>query len=314
MRLANRFLVAFALAVAVMVGSMSTAFAQWTGVQYGPRAFSDAPVGTQAVALTYDRTSIGLGLSPDLPLSVDTVSNSLYLSYTRYFDLGGKSASILISVPYVSIESTINTGCCGSFPGLSTDGITDPYIAFNYPLIGGNTKSPQEFFLTEPGFAMSLHTAMRIPLGKYDSSSPINVGTNRFEFRLGLPMSNTWGTPTKQTSIELIPVVYLFEDNDDPFGASNISQDPAYQLEFHLTHDFSPAFWGSLNALHVWGGETTTDGVAAGNDFDYWGASVTLGARFSRSLSATVTYGGPISTDLPDADGNQFKIGLTYTF
>lgn len=313
MRLANRLLVMAALAAAVMVGSTSTAMAQWTGVQYGPRAFSDAPVGTQAFAFTYDRTDIGIGINPDTRSSVDTVSDAVYFSYTRYFDLGGKSASVLVSIPFVSIESTVNIGN-ESYPGLSEKGMTDPFLQFNYPLIGGDTKTLQEFFQTEPGFAMSLHTGVRVPLGKYDSSTPLNVGANRFEFRLGLPMSYTRGTPTKQTSFEFIPVVYFFEDNDDPFGATNISQDSAYQLEFHLTHDFSPAVWGAVNAIHVWGGETTTDGEAGNNDFDYWGASATVGMRLSQSLSASATYGGPLKTKNANQDGNQFKIGLTYTF
>ena len=291
-----------------------SASAQFTGVQYGARGFSQAPPGIQALALTYDRTSIGIGINPDTRTSIDTISESVFLSYTRYFELGGNTASILISIPHVSLESSISTECCGTFPGLSADGITDPFIMFNYMLIGGEAKELQEFFQSEPGFQMSLHTGIRVPLGEYDSSSPLNVGANRFEFRLGLPMSYTWGTPTKQTSVEFAPVLYAFGDNDDPFGGGEVSQDEAFQLEFHLTRDFSQAIWGSLNLIHVWGAETITNGVPGNNDLEYTGAGITFGMRFSASSSISATYGAPLDVKLGNADGSQFKLGYTFTF
>jgi hypothetical protein len=301
------------LALAFLTMPLS-ASAQFSGVQYGARGFSEAPPGTQAFALTYDRVSIGIGVNPDTRSSIDTTTESLYMSYTRFFNLGGKTASILVSIPYVSIESSLVTECCGTFPGLPADGITDPYMQFNYMLIGGEAKSPQEFFKSEPRFQMSIHTGVRVPLGKYDSSSPLNVGANRFELRLGLPMSYTWGTPTEQTSVELVPVVYFFEDNDDPFGAGKVAQDEAFQLEFHLTRDFSPAIWGAINVIHVWGAETTTDGVLGNNDLEYTGGSFTLGTRLSRSSSISATFGKPLKLKSGNNDGNQFKLGYTYAF
>ena len=210
--------------------------AQFVGVQYGPRAFSSAPVGTQALDIKYDRMSIGIGVDGTLLTGIKNESNAAYLSYTRFFSLWGKSASFLVALPYVDIASSVTTTCCGTFPGLSTSGFSDPFLQFNVPLVGGEALTPREFFTTEPGLNVTLHAGMRPPIGDYDSSSPLNTGANRFEFRIGLPISRTWGTPTKQTSLEFVPAAYFFEDNDDPFGARNLRQDPAFQMEFHATH------------------------------------------------------------------------------
>jgi hypothetical protein len=301
-------------AIFVVLTVPSPASAQFVGVQYGPRAFASAPPGTQALDLKYDRMSIGIGVDGTLLTGIKNESNALYLSYTRYFRLWGKSASFLIALPYVDVASSVSTTCCGTFPGLSTSGLSDPFLQFNMPLVGGEALSLEEFFTTEPGLNVTLHTGLRPPTGKYDASSPLNAGANRFEFRIGLPVSYTWRTPTKQTSLEVVPNLYFFEDNDDPFGAGTIAQDPAFQMEFHVTRDFSKAVWGAINLIYVTGGATESDGVPGMNSLNYTGTGVSLGMRLSRSLSGSVSYGIPLETKHASRDGNQVRAGFTYTF
>jgi hypothetical protein len=306
--------VSLVVAVLLLLAVSSPACAQFVGVQYGPRAFSTAPTGTQALDIKYDRMSIGLGVDGTLLTGIKNESNALYLSYTRYFSLWGKSASFLVALPYVDIASSVSTTCCGSFPALSTSGLSDPFLQFNVPLVGGEAMSPQEFFTTEPGLNVTLHTGLRPPVGEYDSSSPLNSGANRFVFRIGLPVSHTWGTPTKQTSLEFFPTIYFFEDNDDPFGAGRVAQDLAFQMEFHVTHDFSPKFVAAWNIMHVTGGETESDGVPGKNSLNYTGTSVSLGVRLSKFLSGSVSYGIPLKTKHASRDGSQMRVGLTYVF
>jgi hypothetical protein len=282
-------------------------------VQYGPRAFSNAPKGTNALDLKVDFMDMGIDLDGRLLQGLDNSSKAVYLSYTRYFGLFGKTGSVLFSLPLVEIETELETSQ-GTFPALSASGLTDPFLQFNIGLVGNESMDVQEFFTTEPGFGMTLHTGVRLPVGEYDADSPLNPGANRFEFRFGLPMSYTWGTPTKQTSLELAPIFYLFEDNDDPFGAARVIQDEALQIEAHLVRDFIPALWGALNALRVWGGETETDGLKGDNALKYTSIGASLGGRLTRKLSYSFHYGFRFDSKDEADDGSLIRGGLTYTF
>jgi hypothetical protein len=300
--------------ILILLAIPSTTLAQFVGVQYGPRAFANAPIGTQALDLKADYMNMRIDVSGHLLSSIDNTSKAVYFSYTRYFELFGKTASVLGALPVVDIESTVITSCCGSFPGLSARGLTDPFIQFNVGLVGQQAMELKEFYTTEPGFAMTLHTGLRLPLGKYDSDSPLNPSSNRFEFRTGLPMSYTWGTPTSQTSIELSPILYFFEANSDPFGAFRVTQGPALQIEAHIVHDFLPALWGSLNALRVWGGETETDGIKGNNPLDYTSVGFSIGGRLSRHLGYSFSYGQRFNSKNDQDDGGLMRAGLTYVF
>jgi hypothetical protein len=52
------------------------------------------------------------------------------------------------------------------------------------------------------------------------------------------------------SSFELIPSVYLFGDNSDFVGGNNLKNEPLWQIESHLTHDFTSKFFGSLDMLY----------------------------------------------------------------
>jgi hypothetical protein len=160
---------------------------------------------------------------------------------------------------------------------------------------------------------MSLHTGVRIPVGEYNPESPLNVGGNRFEYRVGLPFSHTWGVPTKQTSIEIDPIFYFFLDNDDPYGGGTVSQDPVLQIEGHVVHDLMPALWGAVNALYVVGGETTADGVPADNALDYASIGASVGGRLSKSLGYKLTYATRFYSQNTANSGGLWRFGLTYT-
>jgi hypothetical protein len=296
-----------------MLWAPSVTLAQFVGVQYGPRAFAAAPIGTQAIDIKADYMDMAIDLDGRLLSGLDNTSKAVYISYTRYFALFGKTASVLAALPFVDIDTQLQTPF-GPVDGLSASGLTDPFLQFNIALIGQKPMDLKEFFTSEQGFAMTLHTGVRIPVGDYDSNSLLNTGANRFEYRFGFPMSYTWGTPTQQTALEFSPIFYFFEDNDDPFGADIIAQESAFQMEVHLVHDFSPAFWGSLNALRVQGAKTRTDGLLADNALDYTSVGFSVGGRLSRAVSYNFSYGERFNSKDGNDDGNLYRGGITFTF
>lgn len=300
------------LAMLTFSALQGTAVAASLGIHYGPRSFWAAPIGTNAIALQYEHLNadlsygggaIGFGLKTDTGV----------LTYTHYLDFFGQTASVIGSLPYVSLESELDIGG-NEIELFDESGFTDPYVQFYTTLVGGKAQDMQTYVRNEPGFVLGTFAAARIPVGQYDASKPVSPGSNRWEWRLGVPMQYIKGLPTKQTSFEFVPLVYLFGDNDDGFNGSHVSQDPLYQFEAHLTHDLNRMFWGSLNILYAFGGETSTHGVSNDDALGYLGSGLTLGARLSPSYGANVTVGTDLKTKNENAEGNWIRASITKTF
>lgn len=282
-------------------------------IHYGPRSFLTAPVGTNAIDLKYENLDAGLDINGQVLRGFDIETNSGLISYTHYFEFAGKTASVIASLPYVKLEGSLELAT-QTATLFEESGITDPYFQFYTPLLGGEALDLQSFMRSEPGLTIGVFAAARPPLGEYDESKPANPGANRWEARFGLPVQYVSGLPTQQTSFEFVPVVYLFEDNDEAFGGSVVGQDPLVSLEAHITHDFNQMLWGSLNTLYAFGGESSIDGEEQGDEFDYLGGGFTVGMRLPNAFGANVTWGTSLNTKTDEADGNWIRASLTKSF
>lgn len=90
----------------------------------------------------------------------------------------------------------------------------------------------------------------------HDADKLLNVGTNRWSFKPELGVSKAWGPLT----LELIPAIAFFTNNDDFLDGKTLKQDPIYSLQGHLIYEVSRAFWAAFNATYYAGGRTTIDG------------------------------------------------------
>jgi len=61
------------------------------------------------------------------------------------------------------------------------------------------------------------------------------------------------------------------------------------QFETHLTRDFTDEFWGSLDAVWYYGGESTI-GNQSGGELNDVGVGFTLGYQINDNLSLTAGY------------------------
>ena len=165
----------------------------------------------------------------------------------------------------------------------------DPMLTLHLGLVGAPALKLPEFVKHAKSFQLVAILGTSIPVGTCDSTRFIHLGTNRWSFRLGagtvLPFSKT-------TAWESANSVFLFTDNNDPFGAaSERSQDPLFVSENHLTHAFDPKWWGSLDLRYQYGGETSTDGVPDDNLTNTLGGGATVGHQFTPHLSSYASYG-----------------------
>ena len=112
--------------------------------------------------------------------------------------------------------------------------------------------------------------------------------------------------------MEIFPSVWLFGDNDD-FVGNNLSSDPTFGLETHLTRNFTSKFWGSLDATYSSSGDVTIDDGMPTSGSDMTLVGFTLGYQLNDSTQLTFGYKSTLNNDAASDDLKMsvFTISLT---
>jgi hypothetical protein len=250
----------------------------------GPRVYQLAPAGAQNVTafLVNKRGNETPEGTVEPGAKIDT--DILVFRYVRTFDVGGHPVSPFLIVPTGEVR---RTGAPHS------SGFGDLQIGGTIGLIGAPALSPEAFAAFKPGFGLGVLGRVFFPTGAYRADTPVNLGSNRISYQMGLPLTYAWGSSYRDpalTSLEALPTVNFYEPNDEPFGAKRSEKDPQFNVEAHLTHNFSPRVWASADLLYRQGGETTTDGTPDHNATHGLSAGASLALPFLRSTIIAFTY------------------------
>jgi outer membrane protein assembly factor BamA len=85
-----------------------------------------------------------------------------------------------------------------------------------------------------------------------------------------------------------------------------------FQLDAHLTRDFTEHFWGSLDAAWYAGGQSSINGVG-GKNLNNVGLGLTLGYNINDNLNLTFGYKSTVNDDAPgDLRMDNFMVSLVY--
>jgi hypothetical protein len=232
--------------------------------------------------------------------------------YARTFSLLDRAAMAAILLPMGRISGDVTVA--GRTFNQSASGFGDPMIEFNINVLGPPAqKNIPDLLRYEPGFSVDLLADLAVPIGEYDSDKPLNLGQNRWYGRLGAPIVWQLGpwVPGRRTTLEFLPAVWLFGDNDDYVGQTR-KTDPMFQADAHLTRDFTERFWGSLDAAWYYGGKTSINGVS-GEKLNNLGVGLTLGYSINDNLSVTVGYMSTVNDSDPgDLQMDKFMVSLVY--
>lgn len=268
-----------------------------------PRFYWHTLSGANAVPLIV--TSMTGNTNPfDPALTVlpgaDFESTLVLAGYARTFTLFDRSAMGAVLLPMGRISGDLILP--GGTPvSQSVSGYGDPTFEFTLNVIGPKAQENlQDASRFEPGFSLDVLADLAIPIGEYDSSQPLNIGQNRWYGRIGFPIVWQIGewVPSRRTTLEFLPAVWLFGDNTDYLGQT-LEADPLYQIDAHLTRDFTANLWGSLDAVYYNGGKTTIDGVE-GSKLNNYGFGFTLGYQINDNIGLTFSYKSTASDQAPD--------------
>jgi hypothetical protein len=232
--------------------------------------------------------------------------------YARTFSLFDRAAVAAILLPMGRVSGDVTVA--GKTFNQSADGFGDPTLEFNINVLGPKAqKNIPDVLRYEPGFSVDLLADLMVPIGEYDSSQPLNIGQNRWYGRLGMPVIWQLGpwVPGRRTTLEFLPAVWLFGPNNN-FVGQTLKTDPMFQLDAHLTRDFTETFWGALDAAWYTGGQASINGVQ-GDKLNNLGVGLTLGYQMNENLNLTFGYMSTVNDSAPgDLRMNKFMVALVY--
>lgn len=295
--------------VAVTVLSVSLAFAGAAKAQQGdgPRAYQLLPDGARSAAVwalnaqgnsTLDTGRVFRGTDVDVNMSI--------FQFTQTVKIGGQQTGLFAVLPVGDLSVDFNLG--NTTRTGSSSGIGDLILGGVFGLAGSPALPLQDYLTFDPGFSAGLLAKIGLPTGTYASDELVNLGGNRVWGQVGLPMGYTLGSSyldPELTTFEIIPSVFVYGDNDDPFGpADSTGQEPLWMVEAHVTRNLSRAVWASLDAVYLYGGKTETNGVANDDTQRSLGLGATVFLHLPDNAGLKVTYGETVSANDNGPDGS----------
>jgi hypothetical protein len=234
------------------------------------------------------------------------------VGYAHTFAMFDRAAMAAILLPMGRVSGNVTTA--GRTFNQSASGFGDPTLEFTINVLGPPAqKNIPDMLRYEPGFSVDLLADLAVPIGEYDSDQPLNVSQNRWYGRVGAPIVWQLGdwVPGRRTTLEFLPAVWLFGENDNYVGQT-LKTDPLFQLDAHLTRDFTARFWGSLDMAWYNGGRASVNGVE-GQKLNNIGVGLTLGYTINDNLNLTFGYKSTINDNDPgDLKMDAFMVTLVY--
>ena len=306
----NRLL-AFLAALAIILSFGGPALA----LDDGARAYWNGKDGTEVVGFQY------LNLNMDASAAVqfapgqyiypnsDIQASIFMANWSRHISLFKRASSLSIFLAGGDINADVGAALPAEFlpPGITpstsfsqtSSGFADPGVQLVVNLYGTpQMKSNVDLLNYEPGWTLDAAVMLGIPIGEYDSDKLVNMSLNRWFGRVAFPIKYHFGVfdPGHMSSFELIPSVLFFAENDDFLG-QKLENDPIYQLESHLTHDFNIGFFGSLDLLYRSGFQSKIDGVELGDELEIGNLGFTLNYQVTRNVTIRTGFSSNVFGD-----------------
>jgi hypothetical protein len=299
-------------------------------VDDGARAYWKGRDGTNVVSFQYlnldMQASDAKQFDPGLFIypNADTSANLMIASYARHMTLFNRPSTLSGNIVGGSADVDVDTSF--SPPGFlppevtpgaslhqSTSGYGDPSVQLDVNLFGTPPlRSTVDLANYEPNFTLDAAVMLAFPLGQYDSDKLVNMGLNRWYGRLALPMKYHFGvfSSGRMMSFELTPSMWLFGENDDFLGQT-LKNDSLWQLESHLTMDFTRTFYGSLDLLYRSGFQSEINGVDVGEKLDIGDLGFTLNYQATDNLNIRASYSSNVFGD-GDLNTSIIRLQLVY--
>ena len=259
-----------------VVGCLTAPAGAWAQ-ELEPGAYWPLPRGLHILTIVNNFNWGDLAFDPSAPIDEARAKvNTTGLSMTRAFSLAGRSANAGVLLPLVG--GHIEGLYLGEPAEVDRFGLGDPRLRLAVNLYGAPAMSPKAYAVYQQGTIVGVSLSASPPLGQYDPTKLINLGTNRWAFKPEVGFSKAFD----RWVVETMAAIWLFTDNDDFVGGRTREQDPIAAVQLHLTYRFRRNVWLAGDANYFTGGRTTIGGT---ENLDLQRNS-RVGATFSAGLDA----------------------------
>ena len=300
----NQALHVLTLACAVLLASPSSIRAQ----ELEPRLYQNVPVGLNAFLIGYGFSTGNVLFDSSLPIEDGEADvHTVFAAYIRTLDFFGRSGKVDVVLPFA--DADFQGFLDGEFRTRTPTGFADPRFRLAVNLTGSPPLTGEEFAKYQQQTIVGASLQVIVPLGQYDSTKLINLGSNRWSFRPEVAVSQRF----RRWFFEVAGGAWLFTTNDNFFGGQTLEQNSLYYIKGDIIYNFRflRGLWLSFNAGWANGGETTVDGVFKANLQRNSRLGSTLNIPLTRQNSLKVVYMSGLTTRL----GSDFdSITLVYQF
>ena len=221
-----------------------------------PKAYSNLPVGLNFLVLVYTHSEGGLATDPALPIQgAQLETHTGVIAYARSLDLWGKSGKVDIILPFSQLSGSALVA--GQPRERDITGLGDLRVRLAVNLYGAPALSMQGFPGFKPDLVIGASIQVSAPIGQYDPSKLVNLGSNRWSVKPDIGFSKAFGA----LILDLTTGVTFYGDNDNYFGGKSFEQKPVYSTQSNITYEFGRGKWISFGATYYSGGRTSVNGV-----------------------------------------------------
>lgn len=225
-----------------------------------PLTLARAPVGMNFILFGYGYSTGNVFLDQALPIEdIDARVHTLSAAFATVFNLFGREAKLDVVVPFGNgiWEGLVN----GEPASTERTGFGDPMARLSVNFLGAPALSGRDFLAHKPRFLLGGGFRIRVPLGQYDETKLINLGTNRWMFKPSLGGSVRLGKWRVEANLN----TWFFTRNSHFFNGNTLSQKPLFALQLHAVYFFRPGLWAAFSVGRSDGGATIVNGEQKDN-------------------------------------------------
>lgn len=226
------------------------------------------------------------------------------------FSFKGQLARVMVVPTYGWVDGNIDVKD-KTYDVFEASGFGDTEVIFWLGLKNTPALTMEEFLKWEPKFQINAMVGVGVPTGKYNQERAVNMGSNRWAFRLGIPMV----VPLNKEKVlvarwEINPSLFIYSKNSDNFLNTSKTQNPLFFLEQHVSKQFTPKFWGSVDLNYQYGGKTYINNFENDDLRNQFSTGITLGYSLIDGITAMGSYD---RIWFSEDSGNMLRFGLSLT-
>jgi hypothetical protein len=225
------------------------------GQELEPRSYVNTPIGLNFLIAGYGYTRGDVVFSPTSPIEdAEVTTHAGVVGYLRSVDVWGSSGKVGLIVPFADASGSARLG--GQRHEREVFGLADPTFRVSVNLYGAPALTMEELAGWEQDLIVGVTLNVSPPLGQYDDTKLLNIGTNRWTIKPEVGASKALG---RRLTAELSAATAFFTPNDDFFGGLTLEQDPLYSVQAHLVWELMLGLWAAVDATYYGGGATTSE-------------------------------------------------------